>query len=528
MPFLFVRKTSHQDDLIKDQVRNPSTVSVKSGHLKPHSVASSTMDALKSMAASHKLLSSSDRRSSHGSPKMDAHKPAKLDVAVESPPLVSYNTPANSSGALYSSQLLLDVIEPEITVQSFDVELSCVVSVKKPVHQHCPGCASKTTSLKKLQFAPEPLPLKKGMHKFPFSYLFPGHLPATTKSDLVSLEYKLNGVVTTTTGEKIKFTKDIHLGRSVLPGNDKESVRVFPPTNLTARVNHNPCVHPIGEFPVSLRLSGITSKTADSIVRWRLRKLNWRIEETQSMVSPACAKHSGKLGGEGKGIQHEDTRTIGDANIDYNKTPWKSDFDAGEVDAEFMCHINPSKLPVCDVEAPNGLKVSHNLVVEMVVAEDWSPKGKPNQVTPTGSARILRTQFHLMLTERPGLGVAWDEESPPVYEDVPASPPHYPNQGMTDVDLARIGGELEELHLDPHTNHLSHTAAGPSSGLRTSMVRPVSAGSNSSAELPSYSRNRPVLDVDDLLTGPPDTRRESVAVESEEDIEVVEAPSIRR
>lgn len=413
-------------------------------------------------------------------------------------------------------------------MQSFDVELSCIVSVKKPVHQHCADCASKTTSLKKLQFAPEPLPLKKGMHKFPFSYLFPGHLPATTKSGLVNLEYKFNGVVTTATGEKIKLTKDIHLSRSVLPGNDKESVRVFPPTNLTARVNLNPCVHPIGEFPVSLRLSGITSKTADSIVRWRLRKLNWRIEETQSMVSPACAKHAAKLGGEGKGIQHEDTRTIGEANIDYNRTPWKSDFDAGEVDAEFMCNINPSKFPVCDVEAPNGLKVSHNLVIEMVVAEDWSPKGKPTQVTPTGSARILRTQFHLMLTERPGMGVAWDEESPPVYEDVPASPPHYPNQGMTDVDLARIGGELEELHLDPHTNQFSQTAAGPSSGLRPSPARPVSAGSESSAELPAYSRNRPVLDVDDLLSGPPDTRRESTTSEVEEDMEVVEAQPLRR
>lgn len=51
------------------------------------------MDTLKSMATSHKLLSASDRRSSHGSskgsPKMEAHKPAKLEMAVESPPLVS-------------------------------------------------------------------------------------------------------------------------------------------------------------------------------------------------------------------------------------------------------------------------------------------------------------------------------------------------------------------------------------------------------------------------------------------------------
>lgn len=107
MPFLgFVAarkssstKSATQRDLIKDQLRKasangPSSVSVKSGDLKNHSAATSTMDALKrgSMAAGHKLLSGSERRSSHGSPKMEAHKPAKLDMAVESPPLVSINT----------------------------------------------------------------------------------------------------------------------------------------------------------------------------------------------------------------------------------------------------------------------------------------------------------------------------------------------------------------------------------------------------------------------------------------------------
>jgi hypothetical protein len=444
---------------------------------------------------------------------------------------VSYNTPANSSGALFSAQVQLDVIDPEIVVESFDVELSCIVTVKKPVHQHCADCTTKVTSLKKLQLAPEPLHLAKGMHKFPFSYLFPGHLPATTISPLVNLEYKFNAVVTTTHGEKLRFSKDIPLARSVLPGNDKHSIRVFPPTNLTASVNLNPCIHPIGEFPISLRLSGVTTKTKDSVVRWRLRKLNWRIEESEKMVSPACAKHSAKLGGEGKGILHEDVRTIGEANIDFQKTPWKSDFDAGEVDAEFTCHINSSKKPVCDVEAPNGLQVTHNLVVEMVVAEDWSPKAKPNQITPTGSARILRTQFHVMLTERPGMGVSWDEETPPVYEDVPASPPHY--QGTTDFDLAEIGGQMEEIHFDPNTSQISSTAAGSSSAHNS--ARPATSGSGSSAEgarssadIPAYSRGRFVLDVDDLLSAPPETTQESTAEDAQQDIQVVQAQPARR
>jgi len=168
----------------------------------------------------------------------------------------------------------------------------------------------------------------------------------------------------------------------------------------------------------------------------------------------------------------------------------------------------------------------------MVVAEEWSPKHKPNQATPTGAARILRTQFHLLLTERPGLGVSWDEETPPVYEDVPASPPHYTN--VTDFDLAEISGQMEEFHFDPNTAQAGTTMASSSTGT----AKPSSSGSgssadppHSSAEIPANMRGRNILDVDDLLSGPLD-RHEPTVVDNnddddDEDIEVVSAEPIR-
>jgi len=230
------------------------------------------------------------------------------------------------------------------------------------------------------------------------------------------------------------------------------------------------------------------------------------------MISPACAKHGQKLGGEGKGILHEDVRNVGDGEVEYSKTPWKVDWDAGEVDAEFQCHINAARKAVCDVEAPNGLSVVHNLVLEMVVAEEWSPKGKPNQVTPSGAARILRTQFHLLLTERAGLGISWDEETPPVYEDVPASPPGYAN--MIDLDLQDVEGQMEELHLDPHTGVLG-TIVPSSSRMNRS--------SNSAEDgRPSSSRGRHMITEDDLLSEPPQRRRSTPHEEEEEaDVQIV-------
>lgn len=119
----------------------------------------------------------------------------------------------------------------------------------------------------------------------------------------------------------------------------------------------------------------------------------------------------------------------------------------------------------CDVEDPQlGIYVSHTLIVEVVVAEELilSEKRKrtlglepvpSNSSTvssastanlaptstggstalpshsagvPTGAARVLRMQFKVPLVERSGLGIAWDDEVPPTYEDVRSlSPPHY-------------------------------------------------------------------------------------------------------
>ena len=70
------------------------------------------------------------------------------------------------------------------------------------------------------------------------------------------------------------------------------------------------------------------------------------------------------------------------------------------------------------------------MILELVIAEEWAPNKKPEQSTPTGAARVLRTQFNLNVTERAGMGLSWDDEMPPMYEDVPASPPHY-GRGIT-------------------------------------------------------------------------------------------------
>lgn len=180
---------------------------------------------------------------------------------------------------------------------------------------------------------------------------------------------------------------------------------------------------------VSMRIDGVVKRNTETKTQtqWKLKRLTWRLDETQKTISPACPKHAAKLGNveEGKkGIAHQDVRTIGQEEM---KSGWKSDYSSpdGSIELEFPFSVRPDAKAVCDMKAGDGTEVSHVLIVEMIVAEEFAPIKKPTQVTPTGAARVLRMHFNATLTERAGLGISWDEEQPPLYENVPASPPAY-------------------------------------------------------------------------------------------------------
>lgn len=397
---------------------------------------------------------------------------AKLDVLIESPPLVCYGNPTNSTGALFSGRMRITISESvgEVTLNQFDVRLVSKVTTKKPVSHSCPNCATRTDELTRWNFLNGNLKLKTGDHDFPFSYLFPGNLPASCDASLGKVEYCLMAHAKSTTGEEYNLKLPLDVRRALIPGNDKSSIRIFPPTNLTGRVVLPSVVHPIGKFPVDMTLSGVVDKGDETQTRWRLRKMMWRIEEHQKIVSTACQKHSHKIGGEGKGVLHQETRIIGH---NEEKNGWKTDFDTagGEIGMQFEASINPTTNPVCDMDAPGGLEVKHNLVIELIVAEEFCPNRNTRQITPTGAARVLRMQFNLHVTERSGLGISWDEEMPPVYEDVPASPPGYTRPDDTRSVMEDYQGSplplpdyddlerMDSLRLDSDSTHSSELSA---------------------------------------------------------------------
>ena len=400
-------------------------------------------------------------RSKDGSPKGDTN-PVKLDMITESPPLVFYGPPASSSGALFSGRLRVVVpTRPAgINLQSLQLTLTSNLKTRKPVARDCRECSTRVEELGRWDFLTEPIQLPQGDHDFPFSYLFPGHLPATAHGLLGDVEYLLSAKATASTGEEFTWKTPLPIQRAIIPTHDRTSVRIFPPTEITTRVVLPSVVHPIGTFPVQMTLSGIATKGTENQTRWRLCRLLWRIEEHENMMSVACAKHLPQIGSEGAGILNQDIRIIGHGDL---KDGWKSDYqtEGGEITMEFDAGIRPGRNPVCDLAISQGLEVIHYLSMEMIIAEEVRSQRKG--VSSTGAARVLRMQFRLSVTERSGLGISWDEEMPPVYHDVPASPPRYSAldaNGCTIEDyqgvagLRRIGrdefaGEARRFHRVP-------------------------------------------------------------------------------
>ena len=374
------------------------------------------------------------------SPRLAPVCPGKFEVIIESPPLCFYGSSQHSTGALLSGRLKLTVedLTGQVMFKSFTMVLRLAISTKKPIGKECAECRERYEEINTWNFLTEPKTFQRDEDsQFPFSYLLKGGLPASTNASLGALKYQLLAVATTANGETIEALHNLTISRAIPPGPDKSSIRIFPPTNLTGRVVLPPVVHPIGTFPIQMTLSGVVESKKESLTRWRLNKMMWRVEEQTSMISVPCPKHVHKVAS-GKALKlPQDNKILGHGEM---KSGWKTDFDTpgGEIylETEAAVSTKAGQRGVCDVNSEAGLEVKHVLIIELIVAEEYVPKKNKSVITPTGAARILRMQFNTIVTERAGMGISWDEEMPPMYEDVPESPPTYPSGEATNSSFA--------------------------------------------------------------------------------------------
>jgi hypothetical protein len=406
-------------------------------------IAGRKMSDVSAEAKKHHRLSlpfgkSSKDGSGHGG------APAVIEWSMESPPIVFHGTTEDSTGALVSGLMYLDVKADLVDVEFFNATLNLHVNHRQAFYGNCQDCRHQYTELAHWNLLGHPTQLSKGRHQYPFSVLLPGHLPASMSTPLITIAYDFTAeaIVTpspvTGPATAVKFEKTIPVKRSIPePDLPHHSVRVFPPTNIKASAHYAGVIHPTGVNKLNLRLDGLTSlnEGAQTLEMWKLKKLTWKLEETIKTIAPACEKHIPAVApGEDeakKGATRSDTRTIGEKHLHDG---WKSSYTStdGNVEMELDYNITQfraySRDPkhACDVKTSDGTEVTHSLLVELVVSKEFAPEGKPHMATQTGTGRILRMHFAVVMTDYPGLGVSWDNEAPPVYQDVPPSPPAYP------------------------------------------------------------------------------------------------------
>lgn len=257
-----------------------------------------------------------------------------LNIALESPPVVLYGLPHESTGSIISGVLSVEVgraksPQPDIRASleasltptssnrsygphgspappvSIDLDL-VVLRLVQTVHYTkpfmlpqvltCKDCATRRTELARWDVLLATALFPMGSHAYPFSYLLPGLVLATTKlgSSASQTYVKYELIAEAKKGESsTRLVLPIQVLRSVLRGPDRNSLRVFPPTDVTASAVLPNVIYPKSTFPIELRLENVVNSKQDR--RWRMRKLTWKIEEhTQARVS-TCEAHASKL-----------------------------------------------------------------------------------------------------------------------------------------------------------------------------------------------------------------------------------------
>ncbi|CRK24778.1 hypothetical protein BN1708_003896, partial [Verticillium longisporum] len=92
------------------------------------------------------------------------------------------------------------------------------------------------------------------------------------------------------------------------------------------------------------------------------------------------------------------------------------------------------------------VSIAYEFKSEVTLAKNARISALPIKFWKDFDVRILRMQYHIMLTECAGLGVSWDNEAPPVYSDVPPSPPAYPTAQPVDYEALEM---LDALRTSP-------------------------------------------------------------------------------
>lgn len=360
-----------------------------------------------------------------GAQKQKPSDPVGFKITLETPPAIMYGSPQESVGALISGICEVDLTKTGdngvVNLQEVSMSIVQVIKYKLPpqIAKRISRGSEQRNVLATWDILKHPHILESRNFAYPFSHLLPGTLPPTSKTPLFSVEYFIYASATTHDNQHSEASLPLHIYRSVVFVKDKTSVRIFPPTTLSLSMILPTALFPNSSVNAEMRIEGLVSPTKQGSVncfkRWQLKRVNWRVDESVKVKW-----------GEQAEDEYEHKHTLG---FGSHKSGWKTDYSLQNGLIElFSTDFCPGVLQRANKDLHDpvvGLSVSHQLICELLIAEEVLSQPNSKQGVLSGSARVLRMQFGFPVTDRPGLGISWEDEVPPMYADIPLSPPQY-------------------------------------------------------------------------------------------------------
>lgn len=253
----------------------------------------------------------------------------RLNIKLESPPIMLYGHASESSGSILSGVLTLEVLEPtkislkmahnnnlalspvnsaasalssDVLLDSVSLQLVQTFHLTKPfmpassLIAACKLCAIRKNVLAEWDVSLSRCSFPLGSYAYPFSHLLPGLLTASSKlGDPSSSTYIRYELIATAKSpdNKVSLVLPLEILRSILRGPDKNSLRVFPPTEVVTSAVLPGVMYPKSTLPIELRMENIVNESRTR--RWRMRKLLWKLEESTQVRAYACKQHQSKL-----------------------------------------------------------------------------------------------------------------------------------------------------------------------------------------------------------------------------------------
>ncbi|WPK23078.1 hypothetical protein PUMCH_000302 [Australozyma saopauloensis] len=253
-----------------------------------------------------------------------------LRIKLESPPIVLYGQAHELSGSILSGVLTLDVLNlsrttlrggltanlalspvslavsiacEEVMLEIVTLQLIQTFHVLKPFMPTsslilaCKNCAHRETVLAEWDISLLRCSFAVGSYAYPFSHLMPGLLTGSSKlgdaSSCTYIRYELSATARSVDGKEVKAVLPLEILRSILRGPDKNSLRVFPPTEVVTSAVLPGVMYPKSTLPIELRMENIVNENHTR--RWRMRKLLWKLQESTQVRAFACKHHQSKL-----------------------------------------------------------------------------------------------------------------------------------------------------------------------------------------------------------------------------------------